>query len=41
MNNENEPYDILWDSMKQIHHQAYSLVTYFDQGRKEEKNKEQ
>jgi hypothetical protein len=41
VDNENEPYDILWDSMKQIHHQAYSLVTYFDQRKKEEKSKEQ
>ena len=27
---ESKPYDVLWKSMKQIHHQAYSLVNYFD-----------
>jgi len=27
---ESKAYDVLWKSMKQIHHQAYSLVNYFD-----------
>lgn len=33
VDNENEPYDILWKSMGEINQRAYSLINYFDHQR--------
>jgi hypothetical protein len=37
VDDENEPYDVLWESMGEINQQAYSLVHHFDHQRENKK----